>query len=178
MSSVLQKFSEDVQTIITTHSAHFIPRSKDVLVAIIDKNPNEPHSTFIAGKEYDLARQLLGVSLLDSMYLYPFNIAIEGPSDEILLRGAWEKLFSGGLVSTDPSDIRFFPSGNASGACTLYESLVTFGNSSEVKVTLIVDGDTAGKKALRGLQERTKNQYNKILKSNIDFSFLKILLNG
>jgi predicted ATP-dependent endonuclease of OLD family len=173
MSSVLQKFSDEVQTMITTHSPHFIPRSKDVVVAIIDKGPDAPHSTFVAGNEYNLARQLLGVSLLDSMYLYPFNIAIEGPSDEILLRGTWEKLFSKGLVSIDPSDIRFIPSGNASGACTLYESLITFGNSSEVKVALIVDGDAAGKKALRGLQERTKNQYNKILKSNTDFFLLE-----
>src|SRR4030066_111110 len=51
MSLVLQKFSEEVQTMITTHSAHFIPRSKGVLVAIVDKNTDEPHSTFIRSEE-------------------------------------------------------------------------------------------------------------------------------
>jgi predicted ATP-dependent endonuclease of OLD family len=107
------------------------------------------------------------------MYLYPFNLVVEGPSDEILLRGAWAKLFSKNRVSTDPSDVRFFPGGNASGACTLYESLITFGNSSEVKVSLIIDGDEAGKKALRGLQERTRYQTKTSLKSNKDFFQLK-----
>ena len=173
MSLVLQKFSEEVQTMITTHSAHFIPRNEGVVVAIVDKNTDDQHSTFIAGNEYELARQLLGVSLLDSMYLYPFNLVVEGPSDEILLRGAWAKLFSKNRVSTDPSDVRFFPGGNASGACTLYESLITFGNSSEVKVSLIIDGDEAGKKALRGLQERTRYQTKTSLKSNKDFFQLK-----
>jgi len=173
MSLVLQKFSEEVQTMITTHSAHFIPRNEGVVVAIVDKNTDDPHSTFIAGNEYELARQILGVSLLDSMYLYPFNLVVEGPSDEILLRGAWAKLFSKNRVSTDPSDVRFFPGGNASGACTLYESLITFGNSSEVKVSLIIDGDEAGKKALRGLQERTRYQTKTSLKSNKDFFQLK-----
>ena len=167
MASVLQTFSKDVQTFITTHSPHFVPRNAEARVLLIDKKRDPPFTTFVLGYDYLLARQLLGVSLLDSMYLYPLNVVVEGPSDEILLRGAWQKLFGAGIAKTDPCDVRFFAGGNASGACTLYESLITFGASSEVRIGLVVDGDDAGKKALRGLVARTQATLQ--LKANRDY---------
>ena len=63
------------------------------MVSIIDKNSTSPYSTVVIGNDYETARRLLGVSLLDSMYLYEHNIITEGPSDEIIIRGAWEKLY-------------------------------------------------------------------------------------
>ena len=90
------------------------------------------------------------------MYLYPYNIIVEGPSDEIMLKGAWEALYKGNRTKIDPVNIRFFPGNCASGACTLYESFITFGDSDEVKICLIIDGDEAGSKALRGLLKRLK----------------------
>lgn len=168
----MQDFSKDVQTFITTHSPHFVPRGAKTGVLIIDKAQSAPFSTTIVGNDYLLARQLLGVSLLDSMYLYPVNIIVEGPSDEILLRGAWEKLSDSGRCKTDPHDIRFFPGGNASGACTLFESLITFGSSTEVALALVVDGDEAGQKALRGLIARTHNALP--LKANKDYFELEV----
>jgi len=171
MSAVLQRFAKDVQTIITTHSAQFVPRGQETVVIIVDKDESSPYSTTVIGSEYEIARQLLGVSLLDSMYLYPFNIVVEGPADEILLRGVWKKLFSEGRIKTNPNDIRFFPGGNASGACTLYESLITFGNKEEVTTVLMIDGDDVGKKALRGLQKRMQNRVQ--LKANEDYHVLE-----
>jgi putative ATP-dependent endonuclease of the OLD family len=154
MANILREFSEEVQTIITTHSPHFVPREKNITSLIIDKDHNPPFSTIEIGSDYELARQTLGVSLLDSMYLYPYNIIVEGPSDEIMLKGAWEKLHEDKRTKIDPVNIRFFPGNGASGACTLYESLITFGDSDEVKICLIIDGDDAGDKALRGLIKR------------------------
>ena len=166
MSEILMKFSEEVQTIITTHSPHFVPRGRKYIY-VIDKDVNKPYSTIIVSDEYEEARRALGVSLLDSMYLYPFNIVVEGPSDEILMRGAWIKLYEQGRLTIDPDDVRFFPGGNASGACGLYESFVNFGDTEEVKIVLLIDGDEAGNKALHGLSKRIVG--TKEFKSNRDF---------
>ena len=51
---------------------------------------------------YELARQLLGAPLLDSMYLYLINIILEESSDKILLQGAWEKLIAKGITPDEP----------------------------------------------------------------------------
>lgn len=167
MSNILQRFSSDVQTIITTHSPHFVPRGADTNVLVVEKATSKPYSTLLVSNQYEVARQSLGVSLLDSMYLYPFNLVVEGPSDEILIRGAWEKLYKEERLLTDPDEIRIFPGGNASGACTLFESFMQYGDIGEVEILLVIDGDDAGQKALRGLLKRQKG--NVELKSNRDY---------
>ena len=167
MSNILQKFSEEVQTIITTHSPHFVPRKCEPVVSIIDKSNLSPHSTIVIGDDYETARRLLGVSLLDSMYLYENNIVTEGASDEIILRGAWDKLYAAKEVKNDPRTIRYFPGNNASGACSVYETLVRFGDGNEVNVFLVIDGDEAGKKALRGMLKR--NEGDQVIKANTDY---------
>jgi predicted ATP-dependent endonuclease of OLD family len=167
MANILTQFSNEVQTIVTTHSPHFVPRSAGAGVLIVDKETISPYSTVIIGMDYNLARQTLGVSLLDSMYLYPYNIVVEGPSNEILLRGAWEKLYAAGKITIDPTNVKFFAGGNASGACTLFESFITFGDAGEVDIRLVIDGDHAGKKALLGLLARTKQ--TKVLGANRDY---------
>ncbi len=166
ISDILREFSKDVQTIITTHSPNFVPRGSENVI-VIGKDTQDPFSTKIVSNDFEDARRTLGVSLLDSMYLYPFNIVVEGPSDEILLRGAWVKLHEEGVVEIDPDDIRFFPGGNANGACCLYESFVNFGDSGEVKISLLIDGDDAGNKALTGLNKRINGIKN--IKCNRDY---------
>lgn len=157
MSTILQEFSVEVQTIITTHSPHFVPRNMGAVVSIIDKEDASPYSTIVIGDDYETARRLLGVSLLDSMYLYENNIITEGPSDEIIIRGAWEKLYKENKVNIDPRTVRFFPGNNASGACSVYETLIQFGDRDVVNIFLVIDGDESGKKALRGLLKRNKS---------------------
>ena len=167
MANLLMNFSKEVQTIVTTHSPHFVPRMSEISVLVVDKAQERPFSTCIVSQEYELARQALGVSLLDSMYLYPHNIVVEGPSDELLLGGAWRSLYLEGLVATNPDHVRFFPGKNASGACTLYESMLVFGDSGEVDLRLLVDGDDAGQKALRGLLNRLGP--DRKIKANFDY---------
>lgn len=167
MADILAHFSKEVQTIITTHSAHFVPRDTSVSVLIVDKEITPPFSTVIIGNDYDTARQALGVSLLDSMYLYPHNIVVEGPSDEIILKAAWEKLYEEGKLTIDPTDVKFLPGGSANAACTLFEAIRTFGDTDEVNIQLIVDGDDAGNKAINGLIKRSKEYLT--LKSNQDY---------
>ena len=102
----------------------------------------------MAGDDYELARQTLGVSLLDSMTLFPLNIVVEGPSDEILLAGALNKLAKN--LDVISYDVKFFPAGNATSATYLFESLRAY-NDGAATIRLIIDGDHAGKKALEGL---------------------------
>lgn len=156
MAKILREFAKEVQTIVSTHSPHFVPREHDSNIFVVDKNIKEPYNTEIKSNNFEMARQLLGVSLLDSMYLYDVNIVVEGPSDEIILRKAWEILYRNGNVRLDPINIRFFPGGSANGATTLFESLIRFGDSNEVDIFLIIDGDNAGRKALNGLLKRLK----------------------
>jgi hypothetical protein len=116
---------------------------------------------------YELARQLLGAPLLDSMYLYLINIILEESSDKILLQGAREKLSAKGKVKTDPSEIRIFEGGNASGACTLYETIRNLVDDKKIRISLTVDCENAGEKALKGLLNPTQNNYK--LKANKDY---------
>lgn len=154
MADMLIGFSKEVQTLITTHCAHFVPRSNvGVNTYVVDKQNDAPFSTILIGTEYELARQTLGVSLLDSMSMYPLNLVVEGPSDEILLQGAMEKLAEDSPFSL--ADVKFFPAGNANSATYLFESIRNFSDSQTI-VKLIIDGDEAGRKAVEGLNGRAK----------------------
>ncbi|MFZ5517546.1 MAG: AAA family ATPase [Candidatus Zhuqueibacterota bacterium] len=174
ISSILNSFSSEVQTIITTHSPHFVPRTNKEKSYIIEKSNDEPYSTMIIGQDYELARNSLGVTLLDSMYLQQINIVVEGPSDEIVLRNVIEKAYSNSQLNLDPTEIKFFPSGNAQSACYLYESLRYFGDSDQTNIYLIIDGDDAGRKALNGLINRLRNISGITIKANKDYFQLPI----
>lgn len=154
MAGVMARFAQEVQTVITTHCPHFVVRDNvSCATWVVDKHSASPHSTYVIGKDYDLARQTLGVSLLDSMTLFPLNVVVEGPSDEILLSGALKKLAAEFPV---PSyDVKFFPAGNATSATYLFESLRAYSDGATA-IRLIVDGDSAGAKALNGLLGRGK----------------------
>jgi Predicted ATP-dependent endonuclease of the OLD family len=166
MSDMLVGFSKEVQTLITTHCAHFVPRdSQGTKTYVVDKMFDSPFSTKIIGTSYELARQTLGVSLLDSMAMYPLNIIVEGPSDEILLQGAMIKLGENSPLSS--SDVKFFPAGNAISATYLFESIRNFSDNKTI-VKLILDGDESGKKALDGLNGRAKRDSIK-WESNKDY---------
>ena len=171
MADMLVGFSKEVQTIITTHCAHFVPRTDlGTNTYVVDKKSESPYSTTIIGYEYELARQSLGVSLLDAMAIYPLNLVVEGPSDEILLKGALEKLGDDSPLS--PADVKFFPAGNATSATYLFESIRNFSDSKTV-VKLIIDGDEAGRKALAGLNGRAERSGIR-WKSNKDYFQLSI----
>lgn len=166
MAGVMARFAQEVQTVITTHCAHFVIRDVGAGATwVVDKHPASPHSTYVVGNDYDLARQTLGVSLLDSMALFPLNIVVEGPSDEILLTGALEQLAN--ELQIAPYDVKFFPAGNATSATYLFESLRAYSDSA-TDIRLIIDGDTAGHGALQGLLGRGKRDGIN-WKANIDY---------
>jgi predicted ATP-dependent endonuclease of OLD family len=166
MAELMFGFSSEVQTVITTHCPHFVPRGKArVQTHILGKESSSPYSTLVLGNDFELARQTLGVTLQDSMILYPINIVVEGPSDEILLMGALRAL--SGIVTLNYYDVKFFPAGNATSAAYLFESLRSYSDSS-AKVFLLLDGDEAGRKARDQLLGRASRD-GIALKSNRDF---------
>lgn len=166
MAIVMAKFATEVQTVITTHCAHFVVRdAENGKTFVVDKQTSNPYSTYVVGNTYELARQTLGVTLLDSMALFPLNIVVEGPSDEILFAGALRRLAT--HFTLKPYDVKFFPAGNATSATYLFESLRAFADSS-TSVRLIIDGDTAGNNAVNGLNGRAKRD-GFAWKSNADY---------
>lgn len=169
MANILKQFATEVQTIISTHCPHFVPRNNSATVYIVNKETSAPFSTKIIGNDYETARQSLGATLLDSMYLYPINIVVEGVSDEIILRGALQKLKGNSSINFDTTDVRFFPAGNAASACSLYESMLRFGDTNEISIRLIIDGDKAGQSALQSLIKRLRNVEQISLRSNDDY---------
>lgn len=171
MAEMLLGFSRDVQTVITTHCAHFVPRkASDCASYVVDKNSSSPWCTEVIGNDYEMARQTLGVSLLDSMYLYPVNLVVEGPSDEILLQGAMRTLSKTTPIAA--YDVKCFPAGNAASAAYLFETITSLSDASTV-VRLVIDGDSAGTNALKGLIERGKKNSIK-WKSNHDYFQLSV----
>jgi predicted ATP-dependent endonuclease of OLD family len=171
MADMLKGFSQEVQTVVTTHCGHFVPRTDAGSASyVIDKAENEPWSTEVKGRDYELARQTLGVSLLDAMMLYPLNLVVEGPSDEILIQGFLRLLGTGQPLPV--FDAKCFPAGNATAAAYLFESLVRF-STPDTTVKLVIDGDEAGVKALTQLLGRAKRD-NMSWKSNQDYFQLSL----
>jgi len=171
MAGVMARFAREVQTVITTHCPHFVVRNSGASATwVVDKHSASPHSTYVVGNDYELARQTLGVSLLDSMALFPLNIVVEGPSDEILLSGALDKL--AGDFRFPSYDVKFFPAGNASSATYLFESLRGYSDNATA-IRLIIDGDTAGTGALNGLLGRAKRD-GTTWKANTDYFQLPV----
>lgn len=113
MFDVLRIFSEEVQTLITTHSAHFVPRGEGNKLFLANRELKYPFNTSVSEATYEDARTSLGVTMLDSMVLAPLNVVVEGPSDEILLGNAWRSLSKEGSINFSPDDVKFFPAGNA-----------------------------------------------------------------
>lgn len=168
---MLTGFAKEVQTVITTHCGHFVPRAVSGSASyVVDKSLSKPWSTEVVGQDYELARQTLGVSFLDSMVLYPINLVVEGPSDEILIQGALRLL--DGKHALSPLDVKCFPANNATSATYLFESLVTF-STTGTTVKLIIDGDKAGVSALESLVGRGKRDGIK-WKANHDYFQLPI----
>lgn len=154
MADMLTGFAKEVQTVITTHCGHFVPRAVSGSASyVVDKSTSKPWSTEVVGQDYELARQTLGVSFLDSMVLYPINLVVEGPSDEILIQGALRLL--DGKHALSPLDVKCFPANNATSATYLFESLVIF-STTGTTVKLVIDGDKAGVSALESLVGRGK----------------------
>jgi len=171
MAGVMARFADEVQTVITTHCPHFVVRNdSDGATFVVDKQLVPPHSTHLVGKSFELARQTLGVSLLDSMSLFPINIVVEGPSDEILLAGALKKLAGDFTIAS--YDVKFFPAGNASSSTFLFESLRAFGDQS-IAIRLVIDGDSAGVSAVNALNGRAKRD-GITWKANFDYFQLPI----
>lgn len=171
MAEVLLEFSKEVQTVITTHCAHFVPRNNKIANChVVEKSTAKPWSTVVVGSDYELARQALGVTLLDSMSLHPINIVTEGPTDEIYLDGMLRKLQD--EISIDPYDIKYFPAGNATAATYLFEWLRKNSDAS-THVKLLIDGDDPGRKAMIGLTERGKRD-GVIYKPNFDYFQLPV----
>lgn len=171
MADVLLDFSKEVQTVITTHCPHFIPRDTvNASCYIIDKASKSPWSTELIGTDHLIARQTLGISLLDSMSLFPINLVVEGISDEILLGGALRKLQ--GTLALNWFDVKFFPSGNAAGAALAFEWMSKQADE-ETQIRLILDGDKPGVDSLNSLLGRGKRD-GISWKSNQDYFQLPI----
>lgn len=156
VAKVLESFSQSVQTLVTTHSPHFLSRKAHAAINVVEKNRVSPFSTAIISNQIEAAKKSLGVSLLDSMHVYPFNIVVEGPSDEILIRNIWSKLSSEGRLRTSIDDIKIWPAGGAKQASDLYYSLCNFGLEPGIKIVIILDGDAAGRSQLGVLQMKLK----------------------
>ena len=122
ISGLLKEFAKDVQTIITTHCAHFVPRDleRSSKVLVVDKLGDQFKSTQVVGTTYQEARQALGVSILDAMLLYPVNLIVEGISDEILIKGALSCLAQ--ELGLNINDIKIFAANNALSATYLFET--------------------------------------------------------
>ncbi len=171
MAEMLRGFANEVQTVITTHCGHFVPRSPlGAQSYVVDKASTKPWSTEVVGNDYELARQTLGISFLDSMVLYPINLVVEGPSDEIFILGALRKLE--GSISLTQLDVKCFPANNATSATYLFESLVRF-SDTDTTVRLVIDGDKAGHDALNSLLGRAKRDDIK-WKANGDYFQLPV----
>lgn len=104
------------------------------------------------------------------MSLYPLNLVVEGPSDEIYLRGALQKLEKD--VDINSFDIKFFPGGSASAAGYLFEWLKRNADNDS-KIKLLIDGDKPGKDALSGLIGRGKRD-QLTWKANSDYFQLSL----
>lgn len=175
MAEVLLDFSQEIQTIATTHCPHFVPRNNSTASCyIVDKASKSPWSTEVIGHDYELARKTLGVSLLDSMSLFPINIVVEGASDEVMLMGALKKLYKQTPINW--YDVKFFPSGNAMGAAISFE-WISKQASSNTAIRLIVDGDKAGTDALNSLLARARRDGH-TWKSNLHYFQLPADIEG
>lgn len=168
VAKVLEDFSKSVQTLVTTHSPHFLSRKDHATISVIQKNTIAPFSTRIQSNKIEDAKSSLGISLLDSMFVFPKNVVVEGPSDEILLRTIWTRLHQEQRLKTSANDIKFWAAGGVKQACDLYYYLTNFDLGVGTKIVLVSDGDAAAKGAVSGLQSRLK-QLNRTISANKDY---------
>lgn len=171
MAKVIRTFSEETQTIITTHNGHFIPR-ETASVYVISKKETAPYQTVILDQNWETAKNVLGVSILDSLRLWPINIVVEGPSDEIIFKKYLELAFKLNPEKyINPEAVRFHPAGNCINACSMFEMYYQETKNSDIECYLIVDGDDAGRKAINGMLRRGQHEGIKY-KNNSDYFIL------
>lgn len=111
----------DVTTIYSTHLPFLIPKKKLKRIRLVEKEPGgrtKVTEKFYAVKDKDILyplRAAIGVTLADSLFVWPKTIVAEGLTDRILLNGMLEEYGRRKIKDIDRDNIGILAGRGASG---------------------------------------------------------------
>lgn len=160
---VLNEFTEEregrpsAQVIYVTHSPYLIDRNRGDRIRVLDKGKRDEGARVVRDVDrnhFEPLRTALGGLVGETAFIGNCNLIIEGMADQIYLAGMSEVLGrSQGTPSTDYLDLNhvtLVPSGGASEVP--YRVFLTRGRGgAQPAVIVLLDGDDAGKEAVRKL---------------------------
>lgn len=161
--STLEELSMANQIIYTTHSPYLIEVEHLDQVRIIEKDKDK--GSIIKEKYYQSTldairpiRDALGFSLRDSLFISEENIIVEGPSDKYILEGILTYLKDS--VKLDLSKLFI----NSPGGANKIPYYALFMASESLKFVVVLDNDSAGKKAAKELERISQIDTKQIIK--------------
>lgn len=148
--------------ICTTHSLGFVPQDPAQVVGVVRDNGWTKVSRFKTYHEAtDRIRKSLGVRFSDFYNMNHFNVLVEGETDREYLSFFCDKLRENALASVFPiltsRSISFLDQGGVAGLSGFVRATYQFVRE-ERPCVVVLDGDSAGDKARRELQNYLGNK--------------------
>lgn len=158
----LQELSSDYQIIVTSHSAHFLDSFNLESAALLIRDEDNGTAQVIPEEASpEVIRQVLGISISDSLVLGKVTIVVEGESEMLILKQVFRDLWHGGNKSEiNPDDITFV-SRNGASNIPLFVTLVA---QLGLPVLVLLDNDREGTKAEGDILKRRYGPLVTILK--------------
>ncbi len=161
--------SRENQVVYVTHSPFLINKNAAQRIRVLDKGSNEEGTRVVRDvvrNHYEPLRSAIGGFVAETVFVGGTNLLVEGLSDQVLLAGATSLLRYRGVAPRDLLDLNevtIVPAGSANGVP--YMAYLARGRD-ELKPACValLDGDNAGREAIRRLARSDDGNENAILK--------------
>jgi hypothetical protein len=160
------------QVVYVTHSPFLLDRNDPGRIRVLDKGSDQDGTRVVADavrNHYEPLRSSLGVAAAETAFLGGSNLIVEGAADQVLLAGANGVLLGAGRGPStllDLNDVTIVPAGGAPNVP--YVAYLARGRD-ELKPACValLDGDQAGRDAIKQLRKSTDGRRKRILDDDL-----------
>ncbi|MFJ7818890.1 ATP-dependent nuclease [Bacillus toyonensis] len=152
----LKELSKKHQVLITTHSVVFIDKANDENTFLVKRDHlgrTDYHLKEHKNENWKSLREILGVTISDSLLLGENNIVVEGRTEQFLFPTMIEILVSEGLLKLDTSMYNFI---SAEGSAKVETFMSILKDKIELPLCLFLDNDKAGLNTKKQIDKKIK----------------------
>jgi predicted ATP-dependent endonuclease of OLD family len=142
--SLLKELSKNHQVIVATHSVIFIDKAQDENIYLIERDKigrTSYHLKKHKSENWKSLREIIGVSLSDSLLLGEFNIVVEGRTEQILFPKMIEILKEHQEIRIDAGRYNII---SAEGSAKMEPFISILKDKIELPMAIFLDNDNAG----------------------------------
>jgi predicted ATP-dependent endonuclease of OLD family len=159
--ALLKELAKKHQVIIATHSVIFIDKAQDENTYLVERDRigrTNYHLKKHKTENWKLLREIIGISLSDSLLLGEFNVIVEGRTEQILFPKMIDILEKNMEIKVSAQRYNFI---SAEGSAKMEPFLSILKDKIELPMVIFLDNDNAGRTTLKKIDNKEK--YNRDL---------------